>query len=47
MDSINNFNEYIHNKSQYIEKPVDTDLESDIEKWSANNCLIGNWTIMK
>ena len=44
MDSINNFNEYIHNKSQYIEKPVDTDLENDIEKWSANNCLIGNWT---
>ena len=39
----NNMNDkqYIKNKQQYLKKG-DT-IEKDILKWSANNCLIGNW----
>jgi len=42
-DSINNFDEYIHNKTSYTRRQDDS-LEMDLTKWSANNCLMGNWT---
>lgn len=39
----NYLNEYIHNKFTHTGR-TETDLETDLSKWSSNNCLIGNWT---
>lgn len=37
------FDEYYKEKEKYLKKK-DNSLETDITKWSANNCLMGNWT---
>ena len=42
-EGINNLDEYINNKFRNTGSR-ESSLENDLNKWSANNCLIGNWT---
>jgi hypothetical protein len=37
------FDDYFKEKEKYLKRKDDS-LQTDLTKWSANNCLIGNWT---
>ena len=45
IDFVNNssLDDYIKEKKKYLGKSYNEDYETDVKKWSANNCLLGTW----